>query len=70
MATGALSESEKKMVDTVLGLVLYAVGVGLLAWGFLTWLYSALPSLNTYGADVVIGALILGISVAVFKVRI
>lgn len=65
-----LSEQEKKMVDSVLGLVLYAVGVVLLVLGFSAWLSVLLPSLQGYGAEIVVGAIALVLSVAVFKVRV
>ncbi len=70
MAKGTLSDSEKKMLDSVMGLVLFAVAIGLLAWGFLTGLEAVLPALNTWGAEIVMGALVFGVSVAVFKIRV
>ena len=65
-----LAESEKRTVDTVLALVLYAVGIVLVSWGFSWLLYQAVPKLTNAGADVVIGAIVLGISVSMFKLRV
>lgn len=69
-AKSTLMESEKKMIDSVLGLVLYAVGVVLLALGFVYFLATGLPRIGYAGAEVVIGAIVIGLSVAVFRARI
>jgi hypothetical protein len=65
-----LLESEKKMIDSVLGLVLYAVGVVLLALGFIYYLGQLLPRIGYPGAEIIIGAIVIGLSVAVFKARV
>ncbi|MCL4400453.1 MAG: hypothetical protein M1348_02765 [Candidatus Parvarchaeota archaeon] len=71
MATKTLlSEQEKKQVDTVLALVLYGVGTVLLVLGFSSWLAALLPLLQGYGAEIIVGAIALVLSVSVFKVRI
>ncbi len=63
-----LSDQDRKMVDVVMGLVLFGVGVVLLAWGFVWLLNNVLPSLTWAGAEVVVGALAFGLGVAVFRV--
>ncbi len=63
-----LSDADRKMADVVMGLVLFSVGVVLLALGFVWMLNHVLPSLTWAGAAVVIGALTFGVGVAVFKV--
>ncbi|MCL5009768.1 MAG: hypothetical protein M1433_02205 [Candidatus Parvarchaeota archaeon] len=65
-----LLESEKRIIDSVLGLVLYTVGVVLLAIGFTYYLSLLLPRIGYAGSEIVIGAIVIGLSVAVFKSRI
>ena len=69
-AVSNFSEGERRYVDAVLGLVLYAIGAVLLALGFTWLLYSALPLLTYPGAEVLVGALTVGLSVALFKIRV
>ncbi len=66
--TTRLSDVDRRLTDVALGLVLYGVGIVLLALGFVWLLNQALPSLTWAGAEVVVGALAFGVSVAVFKV--
>ncbi len=70
MAKMRLSEQDKQRVDTVLGLVLYGIGLAFLATGFFLALSEAVPSLTEGGAGIIVGAVVFGIGVAVFKMRI
>lgn len=67
--TSNFSEEERRYLDAVLGIVLYAIGAVLLALGFAWLLYTNLPSLTYSGAEVVVGALTVGISAVVFRGR-
>ena len=65
-----LEDRDKKLVDIVLGLVLYTVGVVMLALGFASVLYQLSPKIQYSGAEIIIGAVIFAIGMAAFRIRL
>lgn len=63
-------EEEKKMVDVVVGSVLYGLGLVLLALGFVYLLSQAVPKLGFDVSEIIVGAIVFVIAIAVFKVRV
>jgi hypothetical protein len=63
-------EEEKKMVDVIVGSVLYGLGIVLVVLGFVVVLSDAVPKLGFDVSEIIVGAIVFAISVSIFKVRI
>ncbi len=72
MAKGSVkfADAEKKLVDAGLAFLFLGLGLVLLALGFVQALYELTPSIQTLGAELIVGAVVFAVGMWVFRYRV